>query len=84
MRHGHYVDALAELEQMLAGEVELLLLNHPGIGRAAVVAIPDPRLGEQACAFLVATGRELTLAEIQAHLDGLGVAKFRWRNGWGG
>ncbi len=71
-------------EKVNAGEVELLLLNHPGIGRAAVVAMPDPRLGERACAFLVATGRELTLTEIQAHLHGLGVAKFRWpeRLGW--
>lgn len=65
-------------EKINAEEVELLLLRHPGIGQAAVVAMPDPRLGERACAFLVANGHELTLREIQEHLDRLGVAKFKW------
>jgi 2,3-dihydroxybenzoate-AMP ligase len=65
-------------EKINAEEVELLLLHHPGIEQAAVVAIPDLRLGERACAFLVATGPELTLAEIQRHLDALEVAKYKW------
>ncbi|TWS26052.1 AMP-binding protein [Tsukamurella sputi] len=66
-------------EKVNAEEVELLLLRHEGIAAAAVVAMPDERLGEKACAFLVsATGEELTMAEVQAHMDGLGVAKFKW------
>jgi 2,3-dihydroxybenzoate-AMP ligase len=40
--------------------------------------MPDERLGERSCAYLVARGRELDLAEIQSHLAGLGVAKFKW------
>jgi 2,3-dihydroxybenzoate-AMP ligase len=65
-------------EKINAEEVELLLLHHTGIAQAAVVAMPDPRLGERACAFLVASERELTLREIQDHLEGLGVAKYKW------
>ena len=40
--------------------------------------MPDPRLGERACAYLVAPTAPLTLPEVQAHLEALGVAKFKW------
>lgn len=66
-------------EKVNAEEVELLLLRHEGISAAAVVAMPDERLGEKACAFLVSTsGDEFTMAEVQRHMDALGVAKFKW------
>ena len=58
--------------------MELLLLRHPAIAAAAVVAMPDPRLGERACAYLVARSAPLTLPEVRAHLEALGVAKFKW------
>ena len=65
-------------EKVNAEEVELLLLRHPGVEQAAVVAMPDPRLGERACAFLVATGEVLTLEDVRGHLAALGVAKYKW------
>jgi 2,3-dihydroxybenzoate-AMP ligase len=65
-------------EKVNAEEIELLLLQHPGVAQAAVVAMPDVRLGEKACAYLVATGAPLSMAEVQHHLDDLGVAKFKW------
>jgi 2,3-dihydroxybenzoate-AMP ligase len=65
-------------EKINAEEVEVLLLRHPDIVSAAVVAMPDERLGERSCAYLVGRGGPLALVEIQAHLDGLGVAKFKW------
>jgi 2,3-dihydroxybenzoate-AMP ligase len=65
-------------EKINAEEVELLLVRHPAVAQAAVVAMPDPRLGERGCAYLVAAGRPLTLDEIREHLAGLGVAKFKW------
>jgi 2,3-dihydroxybenzoate-AMP ligase len=40
--------------------------------------MPDPRLGERACAFLVARGEPLPPQAIQEHLAALGVAKFKW------
>ncbi len=34
-------------------EIENELYRHPAIREAAIVAMPDPRLGERACAFVV-------------------------------
>lgn len=47
-----------------AAEVENHLLAHPRVAAAAVVAVPDHRLGEKACAFVVARGQPPTLAEL--------------------
>ncbi|GAC66856.1 (2,3-dihydroxybenzoyl)adenylate synthase [Gordonia soli] len=66
-------------EKINAEEVEQLLVSHPGVANAAVVAMPDPRLGERTCAYLVSVdGTPLTMAQVQSHLDALGVAKFKW------
>ncbi|MET8428740.1 AMP-binding protein [Nocardia sp. NPDC004860] len=65
-------------EKISPDEVERLLLCHPRIMAAAVVAMPDTRLGERACAYLVTTGEPLTLKDVQAHLEGLSLAKFKW------
>jgi 2,3-dihydroxybenzoate-AMP ligase len=65
-------------EKINAEEVELLLLRHPRVTAAAVVAMPDPRLGERTCAYLVVQGEPLSLAEIQQHFAQLQAAKFKW------
>jgi len=65
-------------EKISAEEVELLLLRHPRIIATAVVAMPDPRLGERTCAYVVSEGEPVTLAEVRAHLTRLEVAKFKW------
>jgi 2,3-dihydroxybenzoate-AMP ligase len=65
-------------EKINAEEVELLLLRHPRITDAAAVAMPDPRLGERTCAYIVVRGEPLTMAEIQEHFRQLQVAKFKW------
>lgn len=63
-------------EKINAEEIELLLLRHPRVTAAAVVAMPDPRLGERTCAFV--TGGPLDLPEVQRHFAEHGVAKFKW------
>lgn len=67
-------------EKINAEEVETLLLAHPNIRQAAVVAMPDARLGEKTCAYVVSTTstRPLSLRDVQHHLETLGVAKFKW------
>lgn len=65
-------------EKVNAEEIELLLTQHPAIAAAAVVAMPDARLGERACAYLVPATAPVSLTEIRRHLTTLGVAKFKW------
>lgn len=67
-------------EKVNALEIEELLADHPAVATAALVAMPDERMGEKACAFIVpAEGADPPDKEaIQAFLDGLGVAKFKW------
>jgi cyclohexanecarboxylate-CoA ligase len=56
-------------------EVEDLLLEHPSVRAIAVVAMPDPRVGEKSCAFVVAeAGAELTLEDITSFLTEKKVA----------
>jgi len=63
-----------------AAEIEELLLFLPGISEVAVVAAPDPRLGERACAFLrMQPGvSPPDLATVQRHLEGAGLARPKW------
>jgi 2,3-dihydroxybenzoate-AMP ligase len=65
-------------EKINAEEVELLLLAHPHIVEAALVAMPDPRLGERGCAYLATDGTPVTLEDVRDHLHALDVAKFKW------
>ncbi len=64
-------------EKISAEEIENLLLAHPQVEIAAVVAMPDPVLGERACACLVLRSPGLNLEEIKAHLLARGIAKFK-------
>ena len=60
-------------------EVEEHILAHPAVLHAACVAMPDERLGERMCAFVVARdGFEApTLDELGAFLLGRGLAKVK-------
>lgn len=66
-------------EKINASEIEGLLVSHPRIMSAAVVAMPDERLGERACVYLVSSDSlPVTLEEVQEHLQEREVAKFKW------
>lgn len=56
-------------------EIESLLYRHPAIAMAAIVAYPDERLGERACAVVVPRpGQGIDLADIQNFLKAQKVA----------
>lgn len=56
-------------------EIEELLYRHPDIAMAAIVGVPHPRLGEQACAFVVPRdGASFTFGDMQAYLRGQDMA----------
>jgi cyclohexanecarboxylate-CoA ligase len=69
-------------------EVEAVLYTHPRVRECAIVGIPDERLGERACAVVVAGGAgegdgdvegdALTLEELVAHCEAAGMARQFW------
>ena len=60
-------------------EVENLLFTHPKIAGVAIVAMPDPRLGERACACVIPKpGQTITLAEVVAFLEGKQLARQKF------
>jgi len=67
-------------ENISALEVEEMLLRIPGVAEAAVVAAPDARLGEHACAFVRVLDPATTvdLATVRQHLSGAGMARQKW------
>jgi long-chain acyl-CoA synthetase len=52
--------------KVYSAEVEDVLAHHPNIGSAAVVAEPDPVLGEKTHAFVLTKNGTLTVDEIKA------------------
>ncbi|HET6735224.1 (2,3-dihydroxybenzoyl)adenylate synthase [Mycobacterium sp.] len=67
-------------EKINAEEVETVLIDHPAVERVAVVAMPDERLGERSCAFLVVREgvQAPDLAAIKQYFEERGVAKYKW------
>jgi non-ribosomal peptide synthetase component E (peptide arylation enzyme) len=65
---------------IVPSELEPVLLRHPAIHEVAIVPLPDERLGERACAALIVEpgAAAPTLADVQAFLEGEGVAKYTW------
>ena len=66
-------------EKISAEEVENLVADHPKIQTAALVAMPDPQVGERGCLFVrCQPGAALTLSEVLAHLESKRVARFKF------
>jgi cyclohexanecarboxylate-CoA ligase len=66
-------------EKVPVAEIEQLLFSHPAVRDAAIVAMPDERLGERACAFVVLeNGAEFDFATMIEYLDGRQVSKTYW------
>ena len=50
-------------------ELESLIVQHPKVGQACVVATPNPVLGESICACIISKpGERVTLKELRAFL----------------
>jgi cyclohexanecarboxylate-CoA ligase len=59
-------------------EIDDLLAGYPGLKEAAVIGIPDERLGERMCAVVVpAEGTVIELAELTEWLKQQGLAIFK-------
>ena len=64
-------------EKISAREVEQLLSTHAAVRDVAVVAVPDARTGERACACVVPDdpAHPPTLADLNAHLEAQGLPR---------
>jgi acyl-CoA synthetase (AMP-forming)/AMP-acid ligase II len=67
-------------ENISALEVEQLLVRLPGVAEVAVVAAPDARLGEHACAFFrMQEGAGVPeLGTLRGALEAAGLARQKW------
>ena len=67
-------------ETFSAREVEDLLITAPGVADVAVIGLPHPVLGEQACACVVAVdpSNPPTLEALTAHLAEQGLMRQKW------
>ena len=66
-------------ENISAEEIENFAYQTPGVARAAAVAMPDARLGERVCLYVVPEpGHTVTLDDIHHVMEGAGVARFKF------
>ncbi|AKJ02785.1 2,3-dihydroxybenzoate-AMP ligase [Archangium gephyra] len=64
-------------DKVAAEEIENHLLAHPAVHDAAVVAIPDPFLGERTCAFVIPREAPPPPTALTAFLRERGLAAFK-------
>ena len=61
-----------------AAHLQKALIKHHAVAAVAIVPVPDARLGERACAVVVASGQPPTLSDLTEFLDYHGLAKFKF------
>jgi 2,3-dihydroxybenzoate-AMP ligase/pristinamycin I synthetase-1 len=64
-------------DKVSATELEGHLTRHPRVAQAAVVAVPDPALGEAICACVMPDGDPPDMPELRRMLRERGVADFK-------
>jgi non-ribosomal peptide synthetase component E (peptide arylation enzyme) len=67
-------------EKVNCEELESAVVTHPAVADCAVVGMPDEKLGERICAYVVVKPGETApdVAGLAAHLQRFGLAKFKW------
>lgn len=63
-------------EKIAAEEIEHLLMRHPAVLHAALVAVPDTLMGEKTCAFVV-TREPVKAVVLRRHLREMGIADYK-------
>ncbi|HTK00489.1 MAG TPA: class I adenylate-forming enzyme family protein [Bordetella sp.] len=57
--------------------IENLAMQHAAVARAAVLPVPDARLGEKVClAVMLKPGASLAAQDMLAHLDAAGLSRY--------
>lgn len=64
---------------IVPSEIETVLRTHPRVADVAVIALPDARFGERACACVITRdSQDLTLAEVTQYLQSRELARYLW------
>lgn len=64
-------------EKIAAEEVENMLLAHPAVHDAAIVAMPDYYMGEKSCAFIILRNSDVTKRQLKSFLRERGLATYK-------
>jgi acyl-CoA synthetase (AMP-forming)/AMP-acid ligase II len=60
-------------------DIEAALRPHPRLADVSVVPVPDPRLGERACACVITRdGADVSLAELTQFLESRAFPRYQW------
>jgi non-ribosomal peptide synthetase component E (peptide arylation enzyme) len=60
-------------------EIEDLLGSHPKVAKVCIVPMPDARLGEKACAYVISReGEKFTLEDMIAYLEEKTIARYKF------
>ena len=66
-------------ENIPVKEIEDVLLRHPQVRCVAIIALPDPRLGEIACAGIIPeSSKPLVLEQMRAFVTNERVTRSFW------
>jgi non-ribosomal peptide synthetase component E (peptide arylation enzyme) len=84
-KEGHLVLVGRKKEVIIRGgqnvypaEIEGLLLTHPKVSSVAIVSMPDPIMGEKACAYVaLKPGEQLTFDEMISFLKKGKIANYK-------
>jgi fatty-acyl-CoA synthase len=55
-------------ENVYPAEIESALIEHPAVTEAAVIGVPDPRMGEELAAFIRVSGERPDVEALRAHV----------------
>ncbi|MBI4332869.1 MAG: AMP-binding protein [Chloroflexi bacterium] len=65
-------------QNIYPSEIEAILVKHPAVADVAIVAMPDPVMGEKACAYVAPKpGKTLTLEDIVAFLRSQNIVPYK-------
>ena len=65
-------------QNIYPAEIESFLIGHPKVQDVAVVAMPDPVMGEKACAYVVPMkGETFTFDDMKSFLRHKNIASFK-------
>lgn len=67
-------------ENISSSEIEDLLYQHPNVYDVAIIGMPDQRLGEKACAYVVLKNDNIpfTLEDVKTFFSEMKVSKYKF------